>query len=133
MHANKPYRRIAWAGAAACVGMLVLMLFPLLASSRTPRRDIVLVARGMAFYLADGSGPNPMLTLKPDEKVRLVLRNQDPGVTHDFTVPAWNLATQQLHGAGEASIVVRAPSTRGMQEYRCNPHATMMRGHIAVE
>ena len=133
MYAIQPSRRLAWTGAAACVVLLIVTLLPLLATSRAPRRDIVLVARGMAFYLPDGSGPNPTLTLKADEEVRVVLRNQDPGMIHDFTVPAWNLTTEPLRGAGEAAIVIRAPSMRGVHEYRCNPHATMMHGRIAVE
>lgn len=96
-------------------------------------REIRLVVRDMAFYAAGDPTPNPTLTLRRGERVRLVLRNEDPGMTHDFTVPGLDVATALLHERGQSAVVVfRAPRVAGEHDYSCTPHATMMRGRIAV-
>jgi plastocyanin len=96
-------------------------------------RDVVLVVRDMAFYLDGAGGANPTLQLRPGERVRLVLKNEEPGVTHDFAVSDWKVATRRLQGGGEDAVTFRVPSRAGRYEYLCNPHASMMRGIIEVE
>lgn len=119
--------------AAAALGLGALL--PLRAGTRDekPRREVVLVARDMAFYL-DGEGQeNPTLRFKSGEEIRLVLKNEEPGVSHDFAVRQWQLATRRLNGPGSDALTFRVPDRSGRYDYLCNPHASMMRGIIEVE
>src|SRR4029078_17844 len=93
-------------------------------------REIRLVARGMTFYL-DGAGEdNPTLRLHAGETVRLVLRNEDRGMTHDVTVPEWNAATPLVAGLHDGSAVVTAPSRGPRTGYFCSPQPPQMNGNI---
>lgn len=96
-------------------------------------REIRIVARGMTFYVEGSAEPNPVLRLRRGEDVRIVFSNQDAGMKHDFTVPAWGLETKVLSGPGETAVDFRAPATAGAGVYACTPHSAMMRGTIAVE
>jgi plastocyanin len=114
--------------AAGAAGML-----PRIASSREEIRELRLVAREMTFYVEGQDAPNPTLRFKAGERVRLVLRNADRGMSHDFVVPEWNVRTGLLEGAGETSVTFRVPGRSGSQPYTCSPHAVMMRGTIEIE
>jgi plastocyanin len=119
----------------AIVVLAVVTLLPLVANSRSaPKtREIALVARGMAFYLAgEPANPNPTLPVLPGERIRFVLENVDAGLTHNFAVPDWDVATEELEGRGTATIDVTIPDAVGRYEYTCTPHAVMMRGTIEV-
>jgi plastocyanin len=87
----------------------------------------------MTFYLEGEDKPNPALKFRAGEEVRLVLRNDDPGMNHDFAVPSWNVGTSLLEGKGETTAVFRVPDAPGRQIYTCTPHSQMMRGTIDVE
>jgi len=122
------------------VGLGGLLLFAmatlpsLVADPGPPAREIVLVARNMAFYLDGNPTPNPTLRLKAGEQVTLVLRSEDAGITHDFAVTSWNVGTALLNGKGAVSVSFRVPDRRdGPQEYVCSGHAVMMKGAIDVE
>lgn len=117
------------AAAAAAVAVCAIVL----SARDSTAREIRIVARDMTFYLDGGTEPNPVLRLRRGEEVRIVFRNQDAGMKHDFTVPDWGLETNVLSGRGETSINFRAPASAGAGTYACTPHATMMRGTIAVE
>lgn len=122
---------------AAVVGVALVAVrwLPLEAGTRTadaPTRQIVLVARGMAFYVDGDPTPNPTLHLRRGERVRLVLRNADPGVTHNLAVNDWRLATRDLRGEGSDQLEFVVPDVAGQRTYQCTPHAAMMRGTIAV-
>jgi plastocyanin len=96
-------------------------------------REIVLVARGMAFYLEhDPNGPNPTIDVRAGERVRLVLRNQDRGFTHDFAVPTVNAGLNAIDWNESGDVVFDAPMTPGTYEYVCRPHQAMMRGTLRV-
>jgi plastocyanin len=96
-------------------------------------REIRLVARGMTFYL-DGAGEaNPTLRLHAGETVRLVLRNEDRGMKHDFTVPEWDAATPLVAAMRDGSVVVTAPARGTRAGYYCTPHQETMKGTIVVE
>jgi plastocyanin len=111
----------------ALVGGLVAAVSP------APAREIVLVARDMAFYLDDEPyTPNPRLRVRPGERVRLVLRNDDRGYTHDVAVPAAGAATPLLDWRGTGRITFMAPAVPGTYDYVCQPHALMMRGVLEV-
>jgi len=70
-------------------------------------REIVVVARGMTFTLAQRpDAPNPVIRLRAGERVKLVLRNEAPGLLHDLTIPAWNVQLTQIR-AGESSALLK--------------------------
>lgn len=96
-------------------------------------REIVLVARRMAFYqAADFDAINPTLSLPAGGRVRVTLRNEEPGVSHSFAIPAWGVESETVVGPGVASVEFVVPRAKGRDAYQCTPHATMMRGGIMV-
>lgn len=116
-------------------GILAATLLPMLASAPADEvHEIRLVVRGMNFYVEGESQPNPTLSVKAGEQVRLILKNDDPGMQHDFVVKAWEVNTKILADRGqEDAITFRAPSVPGDQIYQCTPHAQLMRGTIRVQ
>ncbi len=127
-----PRGRIA---TAVVLGLLSVSLVALVTPAADPvSREITLVARDMAFYLSEQTqaGPNPTLQLKVGEQVRIVLRNQDPGIVHGFAIKPWNVSMTLRHDE-TASMLVRAPRRPGRYEYVCSPHhSTLMAGVIEV-
>jgi plastocyanin len=125
-------RRVSRKVIAAMAGVLVLVaLLPALSS--TPRRDVVLVVKGMAFYLEDDlKAPNPTITIKAGERVRVVVRNQDRGITHDFAIPVIGAVMKEIGWNQTGQVVFQAPTKPGTYEYVCQPHRLMMKGTIRV-
>ena len=114
----------------------LLMIFGALlpALSQEPAREIVLVVKDMAFYLdSDLNTANPTLEFKAGERVRVVVRNEDRGVTHDFAVPVTNAATRLLRSNETGTVSFDVPTNPGTYEYVCRPHLPMMRGTIRVD
>src|SRR5690606_29870344 len=98
-----------------------------------PAREITLVVRGMAFYLEhDLHTPNPTIEVQAGEHVRIVLRNEDRGFTHDFAVPRLGAAVDAINWNQSDDVVISVPKTPGTYEYICQPHALMMRGTLRV-
>lgn len=120
----------------ALAAVLILAVGVLVSASGAiwgPSREIALVARGMAFYLNEEAGsPNPTITVARGERVRIRLRNQDRGMTHDFAVPALTTALDAIDWNEENEVVFTAPSSPGTYEYVCRPHRAMMRGRLIV-
>lgn len=126
------------AGFIGIVVVAVLASATLLTSGASPDaqatpREIRLVVRDMTFYLDGDDTPNPTLRFRAGERVRLVLRNEDTGMDHDFAIESWQVATRLLEGRGHDAVTFRVPETPGPQTYICTPHAQMMRGSIVVE
>ncbi len=96
-------------------------------------REIRLVVRDMNFYLEGQAEPNPTIRLRAGETVRVVLRNDDEGMRHDFAVPDWRAATPRIESGNETSVTFRVPGQAGAQRYTCRPHDAVMRGTIVVE
>ena len=96
-------------------------------------RDIHVVARGMTFYVDGRAEANPALRVRRGEHVRIVFRNDDAGMKHDFVIPEWDIESKTLSGKGETSITFSVPGHATSGIYFCTPHASMMRGTIAVE
>ncbi|MEO6236800.1 MAG: cupredoxin domain-containing protein [Vicinamibacterales bacterium] len=118
----------------ASIGIVALVAGALVISARSPApTEIRLVVRDMTFYLDGQAEPNPTLRLHTGQNIRLVLRNEDEGMTHDFAIPGIGAATRRLEGGEEASIAFRAPDRPGTLPYTCRPHARIMRGTILVE
>jgi hypothetical protein len=119
-----------------CRGRAVtLTFFVLLAScacrTETPR-EVALLARGMTFVLATAPDiPNPTLHFRAGERVRVVLKNEAPGLLHNFEIPAWNVKVDQLRAGETGEVVFTVPDRPQRSEYRCRPHAELM--HAVVE
>ena len=114
------------------VAVLLLGAF-VVALTRPAPREITLVVRGMAFYLDDGDAlPNPTIRLKAGERVRIVLRNEERGIRHDFAVPAMGAALDPIGWNESADVSFTVPDTPGSYDYWCRPHMLMMRGKIIV-
>jgi plastocyanin len=121
-------------GLAAVLLTALVTLPSLVADPATRPREIVLTARHMAFYLEGNPQPNPTLRVRAGESITIVLRSEDAGITHDFAVRSWDVATSLLTGKGAVSVSFRVPDRReGPREYVCSAHAIMMRGTIEVE
>lgn len=117
----------------AALALLMLLVALLPALSSTPTREITLVVRGMTFYLKDDPRtPNPTLEVKAGERVRVVLENQDRGMTHDFAVPALDASLDPIGWNQTEILVFDVPEAPGAYEYVCRPHRLMMRGTIRV-
>ena len=111
--------------------MLLAALLPAL--TMTPTREVHLVVKGMAFYLeTDLETPNPTIEVKAGERVRVVVRNDDRGLTHDFTVPVAGAMTKEITWNQSGEVVFDVPETPGTYQYVCQPHRLMMRGTIRV-
>ena len=128
-------RRIWWAAGAA---LFVTVLLPIVAASRATGapspREIRMVVRDMTFYIEGRDEPNPTLRVRAGEQIRLVLRNDDRGMSHDFAVGSWQVTSPLLNSRGaEAVVVFRVPQRQGTYTYNCTPHAEIMRGNIQVE
>lgn len=112
----------------------VFALLPLIAQTPPPR-EIVVVAKDMAFFTGAATrsdGRNPTIRVRPGERVRLTIVNDDAGYEHDFAVPGWSVRTPVLRSAGRASIDFEVPATPGSANYVCSLHAAMMTGTIEV-
>lgn len=102
-------------------------------SSPEGPREILIVARGMTFTLAgDADMPNPVIRVRPGERITLTLENDAPGLMHDFRIPAWGVKTDQIRGGESSTVSFIVPSEVGRYEYTCGPHSTMMKGFIEV-
>ena len=117
--------------AAVAALIVVASLLPVMTSA--PEREIVLVARGMAFYLEnDPRTPNPTIEVTAGERVRVVLKNEDRGMTHDFAVPALDTGMDLLRWNDVGEVTFTVPPQPGTYAYVCNPHRLMMQGVIRV-
>ncbi len=104
------------------------------AAVRPEPREFTLIARDMAFYLPGDPTPNPTLVVGRGERVRITLRHEDPGMTHDFAVESQAVATDALRRAGTTTAVVfHAPERPGESEYVCTFHRLMMKGVLKVQ
>jgi plastocyanin len=117
--------------ATAAALMLLAALLPAL--THTPAREIHLVVKGMAFYLeGDLETANPTIQVKAGERVRVVVRNEDRGLTHDFAVPSAGATMKAITWNQSGEVVFDVPENPGTYEYVCQPHRLMMRGTIEV-
>jgi plastocyanin len=125
-------RRISVKLMGVVVALLLLAaLVPAMSSTST--REVTLVANGMAFYVEDDlQSPNPTIEVKASERIRIVLRNEDRGMTHDFAVPSLDAALKPVSWNESGEVVLDVPSQPGTYQYVCRPHSLMMRGTIRV-
>jgi hypothetical protein len=131
-HTARSFGLIAVVAGLIAAGAALLPTVASSGASEAPR-ELRLVVRDMTFYVEGQDAPNPTLRFRAGEEVRLVLKNDDAGMEHDFAIRGWNVRTKLLDGKGEDAVVFRVPSARGQQNYACTPHSEMMRGAIEVE
>jgi plastocyanin len=124
-----------WRGCDAARWSLVATLAVALVAcaNGSQPRQITLVARGMTFVLEDDEDtPNPVIAMRAGEQVRVILKNEAPGLIHDFRIDAWNVQIDPIRSGETAEVVFSVPSTPGKFEYVCHPHAEMMKGLVEV-
>jgi plastocyanin len=96
-------------------------------------REVLVVARGMTFTLpSDPDTANPVIRVRSGERLRLTLRNEAPGLMHNFEIPAWDVKTDQIRGGSSTSVTLTVPGKQGRYEYKCAPHANLMHGFVEV-
>jgi hypothetical protein len=117
---------------AAFSAVAGLALIPVIANPRAEAREIVLVARDMTFYLEGSEVPNPTIVVKRGEAIRVIVRNQEPGITHALGMPSLAASIERIAPGATAAVSSRAPDALGRHEYVCPPHAEMMRGVLLV-
>jgi plastocyanin len=118
--------------ALVALAVLVVALIPVMTQAR-PDREIHLVARGMAFYLeGEPAVANPTLELAAGERVRIVLRNDEQGMVHDFAVSALSVDTDRLAWRQRGEVTLVVPDRPGSYEYVCSPHRLLMRGVVRI-
>ena len=108
------------------------VLWPLAVGPSAVPREITLVARGMSFYVDGTDRANPVLQLTAGETVRVVLRNEDNGIAHNFEVGVWDVAVARLKGGDSGSVVIDVPNRPDRFRYVCAAHAEMMNGIVEV-
>jgi plastocyanin len=118
---------ILLAGAAAAIVCAIAL------SAGPAAREIHVVARDMTFYVDGRAEANPALRVRRGEHIRIVFRNEDAGMKHDFAIPDWDVESKTVSGKGETSVTFSVPATATSGIYFCTPHASMMKGTIAVE
>jgi len=135
-HFSPIWKRAAILG---CVALAALAIVPRFAGDvlsgaddRAAVRELHVVARDMTFYVEGDATPNPTIHARPGERLRVIFRNTDVGMSHDFVVRSWSVGTRLLKGKGEDRVELIVPNTRGAHAYSCSPHAEMMGGAIVV-
>lgn len=123
------WRRVLAAAAAA--GLLLLVAAFALPWGRpaAPIREVVLEARGVKW-----SGENPTLTARVGERLRLTVRNAEPGpVPHDLILVGPDTVTTRLLQPGEEVTLELQLTRPGRYAYACTLHPGMMDGVIEVQ
>lgn len=127
-------RRYIRVGFVLAIALVVAALLPIIGSSREAEPlEVRLIIRDMTYYIDGQDQPNPTLTFRAGERVKLVLRNDDEGMEHDFRVRAWDVGTSIISGKGLDSVTFTVPQLRGSHVYSCTPHPSSMRGMIEIE
>lgn len=118
---------------AAVIVALAVAAAGMVAGATEPTHQLTLVARDMAFYLDQGTEPNPRIEVPAREEVRITLVNRDTGIDHDLAVTSLGLESRAIPGDGSSiTIAFRAPRDPGEHEYVCQLHGQMMRGTLVV-
>ena len=125
----------AWRGrgllAAAAASLVLLTVVFALPWGRAgaPVREILLEARGIKF-----NGENPTLTARVGERLRITVRNAEPGpVPHDLFLVGPDTVTTRLLQPGEEVRLELLLTRPGRYAYACSLHPGMMDGVIEVQ
>jgi plastocyanin len=116
------------------IAVFITLLSGINCSSPAPPRELVIVAKGMAFIVPpDSNRENPVIKFRAGERVRVVFKNESPGLLHNFQIPAWKVATDEIRSGQTAEVTFTVPAATGHPQYNCRPHAELMQGIIEVE
>lgn len=133
---SKRTKRTAWAAGVAAFILFWGALFA--ARVMTPpggpaARSIVLEARDAAFLDrgSENAQRNPRIEVEAGERIRLVIRNTDPGVAHAISLPGLDAEVRLLHPGDEVAVELQA-MTPGTYEYVCPFHVPLMKGSLVV-
>ncbi|MBI3007144.1 MAG: hypothetical protein HYY53_02375 [candidate division NC10 bacterium] len=129
----------AWRGrgvlaAAAAAGLLLLVAAFALPWGRpgAPVREVLLEARGIKFN--GFNGENPTLTARVGERLRLTVRNAEPGpVPHDLILVGPGTVASRLLQPGEEATLTLLLDRPGRYVYACSLHPGLMDGVIEVQ
>lgn len=94
--------------------------------SKPEIEEIVLEIRDMMF-----GDNNPTILIRPGQTVRITVTNLDPGMKHDFQIPATNISTRVLEYGEKDFVLVNFPTSNEFS-YQCSLHALMMWGRLIV-
>ena len=117
-------RYLILASLLVLTSIVVVSGFP--GGQEDPQRTIVVTAQNMMF-----NETNPTIQLTAGETVRVVFRNEDPGMQHDLIIPALGLRTGIIETGEEAVFEFTVPDD-GTFQYLCSLHPVSMRGFFAV-
>jgi plastocyanin len=119
------------------VGLLLLWtagagaFLPHIVDSREPAaEEIRVVAKNMTYYANGAGDANPAIQLPPGRLVRITFRNDDRGMLHDFSIPAFGVGSGIVEYGAEKSFTFRVPDRPAAATYTCTPHSAMMSGRI---
>ncbi|MEK7339056.1 MAG: plastocyanin/azurin family copper-binding protein [candidate division NC10 bacterium] len=116
------------AAAASLVLLTVVFALPW-GRAGAPVREILLEARGIKF-----NGENPTLTARVGERLRITVRNAEPGpVPHDLFLVGPDTVTTRLLQPGEEVTLELLLTRPGRYAYACSLHPGMMDGVIEVQ
>lgn len=98
-----------------------------------PTREIVVLARGMSFVLENAPDTvNPAISLRAGERIRMVLRNEAPGLMHELVIPDLGIEIEQMRAGETRELTFTVSASPGRHEYHCRPHAELMHGIVEV-
>lgn len=106
--------------------LVITLMTPTGGASPDKVRRIELEARDAAF-----GADNPTLHLEPGERVRLVIRNTDPGIVHSITIPGIDDRVYHVGWNQTLEVDFTVPRS-GTFRYICPQHAPKMQGAIVV-
>jgi plastocyanin len=95
--------------------------------TRRPAREIELVARDSRF-----NGVNPTIEVAPGERLRLVVKNDDPETWHDLVIGGLDGQRTTLLAPGESATLEFTAPASGILKYGCSVHPRFMDGRIVV-
>jgi plastocyanin len=124
-------RNLAGGSIAALFTLLIVIVvadpFSARGGTEPAVREIVLEAKDVVF-----GGDNPTIHAKPGERVRLIVRNSDPGILHSISVPGIDSEVRHIRYGEEVVLDLTIPEG-GSFQYVCPQHAPRMQGRIVVE
>ena len=113
--------------AAIATLLVVVLAFDPFSDAAAPApRLIELTAQDAAF-----GGTNPTLDVRPGERIRLRIRNTDPGILHSISLPGIDPTVRHVAPGRTIEFDVTVPQA-GSFEYVCPQHQPKMKGRIVV-